>query len=175
MWIFGYGSLVWRPGFEYEARRPAFIEGFVRRFWQASTDHRGVPGAPGRVVTLVEQAGGVCHGMVYRIEGAVKDEVLARLDHREKNGYSQHSLHTRFLDDPGRGVEALVYWGTLDNPHFLGPAPLDRMADQIARAHGPSGPNPEYLYELAAALRAMGAQDPHVFELEAAVRAAQGR
>jgi len=69
LWIFGYGSLVWRPSFPHRERRPAILSGFARRFWQGSTDHRGVPGAPGRVVTLVAEAGAECWGMVYAVAG----------------------------------------------------------------------------------------------------------
>ena len=67
LWIFGYGSLVWRPSFPFAERRGAWIDGFARRFWQGSTDHRGVPGAPGRVVTLEHATGARCFGAAYRI------------------------------------------------------------------------------------------------------------
>ena len=89
-WVFGYGSLIWRPDFEYMERLPASLRGWERRFWQASPDHRGTPEAPGRVVTLVPVSGAVCEGMAYRIAGAVWAPIRAALDHREKAGYSQH-------------------------------------------------------------------------------------
>jgi cation transport regulator ChaC len=76
-WIFGYGSLVWRPAFPHRRRRPASIRGFCRRFWQASTDHRGTPEAPGRVVTLIESPGDRCWGMAYEVDGG---ELDLRLD-----------------------------------------------------------------------------------------------
>ena len=67
-WIFGYGSLMWHPGFEFSENRPAAITGWMRRFWQGSTNHRGVPGAPGRVVTLMPDESAVCRGMAYRVD-----------------------------------------------------------------------------------------------------------
>ena len=83
LWLFGYGSLIFKADFPFLERHPASIAGWSRRFWQGSHDHRGTPDAPGRVVTLVEDPGAVCHGRAYR----VSSDTLAHLDHREKNGY----------------------------------------------------------------------------------------
>lgn len=168
LWIFGYGSLVWRPAFPYTERRTAWIDGWTRRFWQGSTDHRGVPGAPGRVVTLLAEPGARCFGVAYRVAQAEQAMILADLDHRERGGYDRCELELWFPD--GTAAPGLSYVATPANPNYLGPAALPAIAAQIARARGPSGPNVEYVYELARALREMPADDPHVFELDALLR-----
>jgi len=173
LWIFGYGSLVWRPAFSFAERRPGYVQGFARRFWQGSTDHRGVPGRPGRVATIVPARDGCCWGTAYRVEPAVTDAVLAALDHRERGGFARHVVEVRLAGPPGRdavvSVRALVYVATPDNPEYLGPAPLDTIAWQVCASVGPSGTNREYVLELARALRDMGAADEHVYALEALV------
>ncbi len=169
-WVFGYGSLVWRPAFPFAEQRPGYISGFWRRFWQGSTDHRGVPGAPGRVVTLVPARDGRTWGMAYRVEPDVLDEVLVQLDHREQGGYDRHELEVHDRDDRAFAT-ALVYLARPDNPNYLGEAPLPEIAAQVRRSTGPSGPNPEYVLRLAEALEAMGVEDPHVDALAALVRA----
>jgi cation transport protein ChaC len=169
LWIFGYGSLVWRPAFAFSERLAASVEGWVRRFWQGSTDHRGVPGRPGRVVTLVPEPGSHCHGVAYRVAAEQREPVLAALDHREKGGYVRErvELHLRGAMRPREG---LVYRATDANPNYLGPAPLEEIARQVRTACGPSGPNAEYVFRLAEALRSLDAHDPHVWALEALLR-----
>lgn len=172
LWIFGYGSLIWRPGFDYLERRRARLHGWQRRFWQGSHDHRGVPDRPGRVVTLVETVDGYCDGMAYRVERETVRRTFETLDHREKNGYVRREVNLENLD-PGAdepAIAAVVYIAATDNHAYLGPAPLPDMVHQIVTSRGPSGPNLDYLLELAAALRAMNADDPHVFELAEAAR-----
>ena len=164
LWIFGYGSLVWRPAFRFEARAHALLRGGARRFWQGSTDHRGVPGAPGRVVTLVADPRGQCWGTAYRVAPAHRAEVLAALDGREKGGYRRFRVT---LELEGETRSALTYLAMPDNPNYLGPAPLCAIAEQVRRSHGPSGANREYVLCLAEALRAIPAEDSHVFALEA--------
>lgn len=169
VWVFGYGSLVWRPSFPFRERRPARIRGWKRRFWQGSTDHRGVPGAPGRVVTLVRQVDAVCWGVAYLIAAEDVPEVMAKLDWREKGGYERANERLE-LCEPDAIAEGIVYLATASNPNYLGPAPLAKIAEQVLRSEGPSGANPEYVFRLAEALREMSAEDAHVFELETLLR-----
>lgn len=170
LWIFGYGSLVWRPDIPFVDRRPCFIEGYRRRFWQGSTDHRGTVGAPGRVVTLLPKGGERCWGVAYRIGDSARDGVMARLDHREKGGYSRHVEPVVAEVGEPPFAEAVVYVATTKNENYLGCAPLPDIADQVVASVGPSGTNVEYVLKLAETLRAIGAEDSHVFRLEALVR-----
>jgi cation transport protein ChaC len=174
LWIFGYGSLVWRPDFDFVERRTGWIEGWARRFWQGSTDHRGVPERPGRVATLVREAGARCWGSAYRVALTEQSAVLAQLDHRERGGFVRDAVDVRLSEGPSapaQRVSALLYVATPHNPNYLGPAPLAQIAEEVRTSHGPSGPNAEYVLELAAALRAMQAEDDHVFALEALILA----
>lgn len=172
MWIFGYGSLIWRPGFAFEEAHTARLEGFARRFWQGSPDHRGTPDSPGRVVTLVEHAQAWCLGRAFRVNTQVHDQILADLDVREQGGYVRHRVPLRLVAG-ARSIEATTYVAREDNPNFLGPAPFEQMVRHIAGSRGPSGPNDEYLLELADWLRDNDMPDAHVQSLADALRAAR--
>ena len=160
VWLFGYGSLIFKADFPFSARRPASVSGWTRRFWQGSHDHRGTALAPGRVLTLVPQSESICSGMAYLIG----PEVVEQLDYREKNGYLRVVTPMQF--DDGSGAEGLTYIADAENGAYLGPASELQIARQIAAAVGPSGPNRDYLRDLANALRAMGKDDAHVFGIE---------
>ena len=168
-WVFGYGSLIYKVDFPYRRREPAAIEGWTRRFWQGSHDHRGTPDAPGRVATLVPDPASSCRGVAY----LVGPDVFEHLDHREKNGYQRHRVGIRLLasDETVRG---LLYVAGADNPAYLGPEDPDAMAAHIARARGPSGSNREYLLRLAAALEELDEDDAHVVDLVRRVKALGG-
>lgn len=169
MWVFGYGSLIWRPDLPYDARVEGYIQGWCRKFYQGSTDHRGVPGAPGRVVTMVPEEGARTHGVAFHIPDTQRELVLDRLDHREQGGYVRQDLIMTRVDD-GHAVPVLVYCALPGNPEYLGEASVQEIATQIFGSHGPSGPNTEYVLELEVALRAMLIDDPHTFAISAHLR-----
>lgn len=169
-WIFGYGSLVWRPDLPYSEARWGWIEGWERRFWQGSPDHRGQPDDPGRVLTLIQRRNARCWGRVYQIDPAQEEAVMKKLNHREKAGYD---LIDVAVETKAGIVLAKTYVGNATNPHFLGPAPLRDMLSQIRRCHGPSGSNKDYVLELAKALREVEtpSEEPELFVLATALGA----
>ena len=167
MWIFAYGSLIFRPGFPYLERRRAFVAGYARRFWQGSPDHRGVPEAPGRVVTLVPLEGASCGGCAYRIDAHDAEGILATLDAREQAGFERRVVP--LLDAPdGRAFADGTTWiADRGNEHFLGPLPEPEIARVIRARRGPSGENAEYALRLLSALRDLDVVDEHVEQIAA--------
>ena len=165
-WIFGYGSLVWRQDFPYLDSHRAYIDGWTRRFWQGSHDHRGIQTDPGRVVTLIEAPGEKCYGRAFLIE----PDALEHLDYREKNGYERHTVDINF--DDGR-ILGVVYIAATTNFAFLGDVPVDEIVAHITRCSGRSGTNVDYLLNLANSLRQLDISDSHVVELEALILAKQ--
>ena len=191
--VFGYGSLIFKPPPHVIGYTPGYIKGFARRFAQHSEDHRGTPERPGRVVTLVSAEhwrslegadatpeGDIVWGVSYTIDPMHAEKVRAYLDHREKNGYTPLWEPIWNFEDhaasPVIAVEkALVYVGLPSNPAFVGPQPLDTLAERIHTCSGPSGPNAEYLLRLAEAVRLLTPEsvDNHLFALEQKVLALQ--
>lgn len=170
-WIFGYGSLIWRPDFAFQERRVGFIEGWQRRLEQGSPDHRGTPERLGRVATLVRAEGARCGGVAYLIEESARDTILANLDIREQGGYERVEVAVTLAEPGATPVRAITWVARPENPYYLGPAPVHEMAAQIRVAVGPSGHNADYVARLAEMLRALEIDDPHIFELSAAIYA----
>ncbi|KAI8897104.1 ChaC-like protein [Globomyces pollinis-pini] len=188
VWVFGYGSLIWKVDFPFKSQKPGYITGWVRRFWQGSTDHRGTPEEPGRVVTLIsydewnekfkdqdpqaDSTKGICWGMVYEISAQDKKKVFEHLDYREKDGYVMEIIPVQTLDD--QTIHACLYIAHGHNESFLGPGEgIESLAKHIATSEGPSGLNHEYLFNLCNALRnVMGSKfdDQHLIQLEILVK-----
>ena len=167
LWIFGYGSIIWRVDFPYIEDHPAYICDWSRRFWQGSTDHRGTPEQPGRVVTLVPHHGEKCWGRAFRIASDDREQVLKDLDYREKGGYERLTLDLHFSDQ--QSVTGITYLATEANPNYLGEASVDEIASQVVIGHGPSGSNIEYVHRLHDALAGNNTPDEHVAEIAGAV------
>lgn len=184
-WLYGYGSLIWKPPPHFDRRIPGYVTGYVRRFWQASEDHRGTPEAPGRVVTLIERsywedltdhhdaAPEKVWGVAYRITPDKVAEVKDYLDIREINGYSIHYTPFQPADSAAPPIRTLVYIGTPDNAQFVGPQDPQQLAEHIFRSRGPSGWNKDYLLGLDVALEELSPEsgDEHVADLARRVRA----
>eukprot|EP00898_Chlorokybus_atmophyticus_P004359 jgi/Chlat1/4924/Chrsp31S04842 len=176
IWVFGYGSIIWRPGFVYSKRVEGYIKDYSRVFHQGNTDHRGTPDFPGRTVTLEHQPGAVTWGVAFCIEGdrEAQRRALEYLDVREQQ-YDVRT-HLPFYTDTADSplvAKCLVYIASpnpASNPMYLGPAPLEELARQIAFAKGPSGHNHVYLFRLAEAMREMGVKDEELFHLDKLTR-----
>ncbi len=159
MWVFGYGSLLWNPGFEVAESVIGSLPGYGRSFCMRSIHHRGTVQDPGLVLALDEQPQGACSGMALRVNPGVEDATLEYLREREliSSAYLEKNLSVSLSD--GRVVEAVVY--VIDESHeqYCGGLSLEEQAQIIAKAVGGRGPNTEYLYNTADHLRDVGLKD----------------
>lgn len=170
MWVFGYGSLVWNPGFEVAERVIARLPGYQRSFCMRSVHHRGTDETPGLVLALDAAPETQCHGVALRAHAHEADAVLDYL--RERELVSSAYLETRLgihLED-GRAVEALTYVVDADHVQYCGGLDLEEQARIIARATGGRGPNTEYLYNTTAHLEELGISDTELDWLVTRVR-----
>jgi cation transport protein ChaC len=154
-WIFGYGSLMWNPGFPFEARRHAVLPGFHRRFCIRSTIYRGTPEQPGLVLGI--DAGGECHGMAFRVAASQRDEVLTYLYERELPSKVYTPTWVSVLIDE-LPTAALTFVVKRDHRQFACLAE-DEMAAIIASSAGANGSNFEYLENTVRALHQLGVPD----------------
>lgn len=172
-WVFGYGSLIWNPGFTPAETVPARLGGFARSFCLRSIQHRGTEALPGLVLGLDPQEGASCRGLALRIAPQDHDAVLADLRRRELVTDAYREVVLPLDLDDGRQVQALAYVMRRDHRQYAGGLPPEEQARIIAVAHGGRGPNSEYLFNTAAHLSSIGMADDHLDALSDAVRALQ--
>ncbi|KAG8449684.1 hypothetical protein GDO86_016361 [Hymenochirus boettgeri] len=171
LWIFGYGSLIWKPDFEFTSSKVGFVTGYSRKFWQGDTFHRGSPQMPGRVVTLQEDYTECTWGVAYEVCGDQIESTLQYLNVREAvlGGYTTKLVKFYPQEEGEEGeILALVYIATPQNPGYLGPATEEDIAAQIIVSSGCAGHNIEYLLRLADFMHnyCPDAEDKHLFTIE---------
>ena len=159
MWVFGYGSLVWNPGFDAVERVIARLPGYRRSFCMRSVHHRGTAEVPGLVLALDRAPDAACSGLALRTAPERAEEVLAYLRERELVSAAYHEARIDLHLDDGRRVEAVTYVVDPDHAQYCGDLDLEEQARIIARAHGGRGPNSEYLINTEDHLRALGLGD----------------
>ncbi|MXY39194.1 MAG: gamma-glutamylcyclotransferase [Rhodospirillaceae bacterium] len=169
MWLFGYGSLMWRPGFDYAERRRATLHGRQRALCVRTVHHRGTAARPGLVMGL--KPGGSCTGIAYRIAAEDAEAVAAYLRKRELDHYPvyRESAVAVELDD-GRQVSATTYLPRAGHPDFLPDLGTEEQLAIVRQAEGVSGSNADYVRSAARALRELGIDEPAIFAAEAALK-----
>ncbi|HHI71267.1 MAG TPA: gamma-glutamylcyclotransferase [Rhodobacteraceae bacterium] len=170
MWVFGYGSLMWNPGFEYTERQIARLEGYHRSFCMRSIHHRGTVENPGLVLALDAAEGAYCDGLVFRVAAENAEQVLEYLREREliSSAYLEVTLPVSLRD--GRQVQAVAYVVDTDHAQYCGGLPLSEQAEIIAHAIGGRGRNDDYLHNTAEHLHELGISDDDLDWLSAQVR-----
>lgn len=157
LWVFGYGSLMWRPGFDYVERQPATLKGAHRRLCLYSIIHRGTKAQPGLVLGL--DRGGSCRGVCYRIAEGRAEATLAYLREREQPNYAYREVMRPVRLDDGRRVLALTYMVDRSHPQYAGILDPEAMLPIVRQASGQSGENRDYIRNTASELERLSIQD----------------
>ncbi|MDQ0321632.1 cation transport protein ChaC [Pararhizobium capsulatum DSM 1112] len=167
-WVFGYGSLMWNPGFLFESKIAARTFGYRRSLCVRSFVHRGTPDRPGLVLGL--DRGGSCRGVAFEVHSGQRDAVLSYLRERElvTHVYLERTLPVTLAD--GRRVQALAYVVDRNHHQYAGGLATGDAADIIAGAQGKSGLNREYVVNTLAHLNEMAIRDPWLEEVAGYLR-----
>ena len=156
LWVFGYGSLMWRPGFDFLERLPARLIGLHRALCVYSFVHRGTPERPGLVLGL--DRGGMCRGIAFRVAGSARKKTIDYLRAREQvtSVYLETMWRIELEEKGRRQVRALCFIVDRSHVQYAGRLTLTERLHHVRRGHGSSGPNRDYVLAAVQALEALG-------------------
>ena len=170
LWVFGYGSLMWRPGFAFIEQVPARLIGEHRALCVYSFDHRGTPEKPGLVLGL--DRGGACRGIAFRVAATQRDEVINYLRGREQTTHVYREvMRSVWLENEARGrVSALAYVVDRGHVQYAGRLSLHEQLRYVRQGHGRSGNNRDYVLETVRSIEAQGFRDTPLHQLALLLR-----
>lgn len=170
-WVFAYGSLMWRPGFDFIERRNAKLIGAHRALCVYSFVHRGTPERPGLVFGL--DHGGTCRGIAYRVAAGNRDGTVQYLREREQvtQVYVEEWRSVWLDDDAKQRVEALVYMVDRGHEQYAGRLSVADQVHLIRQGHGRSGANRDYVLDAVKALEDLGYRDTEIHAVAARLKA----
>ena len=174
-WVFGYGSLMWRPGFPHRERVPARLAGVHRSLCIYSWVHRGTEAQPGLVLGL--DRGGSCRGVAFHVDGGARDDVIGYLRERELVTAVYHEAWrpVRLLTPEKPTVVALTYVADRAHAQYAGRLPREALLARVRDARGRSGDNASYVLNTAAHLKELGIADATLEWIAAALRSGSQR
>lgn len=169
-WVFGYGSLTWRPGFDYVEKRRALMRGAHRSLCIYSVHHRGTRDRPGLVLGL--DRGGSCWGTAYRVAGRLRDDVIAYLRSREQVTPVYKEAWRRVLLDgcAKAAVEAVCYVVDRSHGQYAGRLPISEQLRLVRQGVGAGGPNPDYIENTVLHFEEIGIEDDRLRRLYAELK-----
>ena len=167
LWVFGYGSLMWRPGFAFETSTHGLLKGAHRSLCVYSEFHRGTKEQRGLVLGL--DRGGACRGIVFRVKAGAEQETIGYLREREQVTavYVEAYRKVKLLDDSDRTVDALTYLVDRNHAQYAGALPLEEQLRLVRGGKGQSGANIDYVLNTLRHLEAEGVHDPRLAALAA--------
>jgi cation transport protein ChaC len=167
LWVFGYGSLMWRPGFEFVEQVQARLIGEHRALCVYSFDHRGTPEKPGLVLGL--DRGGACRGVAFRVAAKRRDDTIEYLRAREQttNVYREVMRSVWLENEARQRVSALTFVVDRGHVQYAGRLSLPEQLRYVSQGHGRSGSNRDYVLSTVKSIEAQGFRDPQLHQLAA--------
>lgn len=160
LWVFGYGSLMWRPGFDFVEKQPAILRGARRSLCVYSWHHRGTAEKPGLVLGL--DRGGSCRGMAFRVSAERRAETMAYLTEREQQNYVYRESHRPLVLADGRRVRGLTYLMDPRHAQYAHGLTREQQLAFVRQGHGISGSCADYVRNTLAHLAQLGIDDPEL-------------